>query len=112
MVPALGQKDHRVYKLGGPGVTFDVLASKIAEISSNCAIPRIRFATAPAAKTPYADLLEGNSPVALDTKSTPAIDALLKLLIGERAIVTFLRGVGLRRHAIIPLEIPNREEES
>ncbi len=42
----------------------------------------------------------------------PAVDALHKLLpgdrIGERAIVTFLRGVELRRHAIIPLEMPAR----
>jgi hypothetical protein len=40
------------------------------------------------------------------------VDALHKLLtadrIGERAIVTFLRGVELRRHAIIPLEMPAR----
>jgi hypothetical protein len=41
------------------------------------------------------------------------MDALHKLLtgdrIGERAIITFLRGVELRRHAIIPLETPGRE---
>jgi hypothetical protein len=40
------------------------------------------------------------------------VDALHKLLtgdrIGERAIITFLRGVEVRRHAIIPLEMPSR----
>jgi hypothetical protein len=48
--------------------------------------------------------------LALDGSPTPGVDALHKLLtgerVGERAIVTFLRGVELRRHAIIPLEIP------
>ena len=48
--------------------------------------------------------------LALDDAPTPAVDALHKLLtadrIGERAIVTFLRGVEVRRHAIIPLEMP------
>ncbi len=54
-----------------------------------------------------AGLLEGDIVVALDGVATPAVDALHKLLtgdrIGERAIITFLRGVELRRHAIIPL---------
>jgi len=62
-----------------------------------------------------AGLLEGDILVALDDKPTPAIDALHKQLtgdrIGERAIVTFLRGVELRRHAIIPLELPNHNKE-
>lgn len=57
-----------------------------------------------------AGLLEGDILLALDGVATPAVDALHKLLtgdrIGERAIVTFLRGVELRRHAIIPLEMP------
>jgi S1-C subfamily serine protease len=57
-----------------------------------------------------AGLVEGDVLLALDGASTPAVDALHKLLtsdrIGERAIVTFLRGVELRRHAIIPLETP------
>lgn len=57
-------------------------------------------------------LVEGDIVVALDGVETPAVDALHKLLtadrIGERAIVTFLRGVELRRHAIIPLEMPDR----
>ena len=57
-----------------------------------------------------AGLLGGDIVVALDGTATPAVDALHKLLtgdrIGERAIVTFLRGVELRRHAIIPLETP------
>jgi S1-C subfamily serine protease len=57
-----------------------------------------------------AGLLEGDIILALDGVPTPAVDALHKLLtgdrIGERAIVTFLRGVELRRHAIIPLETP------
>jgi S1-C subfamily serine protease len=59
-----------------------------------------------------AGLLEGDILLALDGVPTPAVDALHKLLtgerIGERAIVTFLRGVELRRHAIIPLESPGR----
>jgi S1-C subfamily serine protease len=59
-----------------------------------------------------AGLAEGDVIVALDGASTPAVDSLHKLLtsdrIGERAIVTFLRGVELRRHAIIPLEMPGR----
>jgi S1-C subfamily serine protease len=59
-----------------------------------------------------AGLQEGDIMVALDAAPTPAVDALHKLLtadrIGERAIVTFLRGVEVRRHAIIPLEMPGR----
>ena len=59
-----------------------------------------------------AGLLEGDILVALDGIATPAVDSLHKLLtadrIGERAIVTFVRGVELRRHAIIPLEMPER----
>jgi S1-C subfamily serine protease len=59
-----------------------------------------------------AGLLEGDIILSLDAASTPAVDALHKLLtgdrIGERAIVAFLRGVELRRHAIIPLETPSR----
>jgi S1-C subfamily serine protease len=57
-----------------------------------------------------AGLLEGDIILALDGASTPAVDALHKLLtaerIGERGIVSFLRGVEVRRHAIIPLEMP------
>jgi S1-C subfamily serine protease len=57
-----------------------------------------------------AGLVEGDIVLSLDGVSTPAVDALQKLLtsdrIGERAIVCFLRGVELRRHAIIPLEVP------
>jgi len=57
-----------------------------------------------------AGLLEGDILLKLDEHATPAVDALHKQLtadrIGERAIVTFLRGVELRRHAIIPLETP------
>jgi S1-C subfamily serine protease len=59
-----------------------------------------------------AGLLEGDVLLALDGIPTPAVDSLHKLLtgdrIGERAIMTFLRGVELRRHAIIPLETPGR----
>ena len=59
-----------------------------------------------------AGLVEGDVLLAFDGASTPAVDSLHRLLtsdrIGERAIVTFLRGVELRRHAIIPLEIPDR----
>lgn len=57
-----------------------------------------------------AGLIEGDILLALDGVPTPNIDVLHKALtgdrIGERAIVTFLRGVELRRHAIIPLETP------
>ena len=60
-----------------------------------------------------AGLVEGDIVVAFDGATTAAVDSLHKLLtsdrIGERAIVTFLRGVELRRHAIIPLETPGRE---
>jgi len=65
--------------------------------------------TSPAAR---AGLVEGDIVIALDGEPTTAVDGLHKLLtadrIGERAIVTFLRGVELRRHAIIPLEMPGR----
>jgi S1-C subfamily serine protease len=58
-----------------------------------------------------AGLVEGDILLSLDAVSTPAVDALHKVLtadrIGERAIVAFLRGVELRRHAIIPLETPS-----
>lgn len=57
-----------------------------------------------------AGLLEGDIVLALDEVPTPAVEALHKILtaerIGERAIVMFLRGVEIRRHAIIPLEMP------
>jgi S1-C subfamily serine protease len=66
----------------------------------------------PGSPASRAGLLEGDILIALDGVSTPAVDSLHKLLsgdrIGERAIVTFLRGVELRRHAIIPLEMPPR----
>jgi len=59
-----------------------------------------------------AGLVEGDILLALDGAPTQAVDALHKQLtgdrIGERAIVTFLRGVELRRHAIIPLEMPSK----
>jgi S1-C subfamily serine protease len=59
-----------------------------------------------------AGLVEGDIILSLDGAPTPAVDALHKLLtgdrIGERAIVAFLRGVEVRRHAIIPLETPSR----
>ena len=60
-----------------------------------------------------AGLAEGDVLLALDGAPTPNVDALHKLLtgdrVGERAIVAFLRGVEMRRHAIIPLEIPGRD---
>ncbi|MEO6002335.1 MAG: trypsin-like peptidase domain-containing protein [Opitutus sp.] len=63
-----------------------------------------------------AGLVEGDIVIALDDAPTPAVDALHKLLtadrIGERAIITFLRGVEVRRHAIIPLEMPSRGEKA
>jgi S1-C subfamily serine protease len=66
----------------------------------------------PGSPAALAGLAEGDLLVALDGAPTPSVDALHKLLtgdrVGERAIVTFLRGVELRRHAIIPLEIPAR----
>jgi S1-C subfamily serine protease len=59
-----------------------------------------------------AGLVEGDILLALDGIPTPAVDSLHKLLtgdrIGERAILTFLRGVELRKHAIIPDEMPAR----
>jgi S1-C subfamily serine protease len=59
-----------------------------------------------------AGLQEGDILLALDGVATPSVDALHKQLtgdhIGERAIVTFLRGVEVRRHAIIPLETPGK----
>jgi S1-C subfamily serine protease len=59
-----------------------------------------------------AGLAEGDIILSLDAAATPAVDSLHKALtgdrIGERAIVAFLRGVELRRHAIIPLETPPR----
>jgi S1-C subfamily serine protease len=66
----------------------------------------------PGSPAVLAGLAEGDILLALDGVATPAIDSLHRLLtgdrIGERAIVTFLRGVELRRHAIIPLETPGR----
>ncbi len=60
-----------------------------------------------------AGLAEGDILLAFDDAVTPSVDALHKRLtgdhIGERAIVALLRGVELRRHAIIPLEMPGRE---
>jgi S1-C subfamily serine protease len=59
-----------------------------------------------------AGLQEGDILIALDDQATPSVDALHRALtgdrVGERAIVSFLRGVELRRHAIIPLEVPSR----
>jgi S1-C subfamily serine protease len=66
----------------------------------------------PGSPAVLAGLAEGDILLALDGVATPAIDSLHRLLtgdrIGERAIVTFLRGVEIRRHAIIPLETPGR----
>lgn len=60
-----------------------------------------------------AGLVEGDIVVAFDGSPTPTVNDLHKFLtsdrIGERAIITFLRGVELRRHAIIPLETQGRE---
>jgi S1-C subfamily serine protease len=59
-----------------------------------------------------AGLAEGDILLSLDGSPTPTVDALHKLLtgdrIGERAILGFLRGAEFRRHAIIPLEVPGR----
>ena len=66
----------------------------------------------PSSPAARAGLAEGDILVALDGAPTPSVDALHKLLtgerIGERAILTILRGVELRRHAVIPLESPSR----
>lgn len=66
----------------------------------------------PGSPASRAGLLEGDIILGIDGEPTPAVDALHKQLtgdlIGERAIVSFLRGVELRRHAIIPLEVPAR----
>ena len=68
----------------------------------------------PGSPASRAGLVEGDVLLALDDAPTPAVDSLHKLLtadrIGERALVAFLRGVELRRHAIIPLEMPGRPE--
>ncbi|MGA3006780.1 MAG: trypsin-like peptidase domain-containing protein [Opitutaceae bacterium] len=67
----------------------------------------------PASPASRAGLLEGDILLALDGTPAPTVDALHKLLtgdrIGERAIISLLRGVELRRQAIIPLEMPGRE---
>ena len=66
----------------------------------------------PASPADRAGLVEGDIVLALDGSPTTAVDSLHKLLtsdrIGERAIITFLRGAELRRHAVIPLETPAR----
>ena len=60
-----------------------------------------------------AGLVEGDILIALDGEPITTVDALHKRLtgdlIGERAIVTLLRGIEQRRHAIIPLEVPPRK---
>ncbi len=64
----------------------------------------------PGSPASRAGLLESDILLALDDTPAPTVDTLHKLLtgdrIGERAIITFLRGIELRRHAIIPLEMP------
>jgi S1-C subfamily serine protease len=59
-----------------------------------------------------AGLRESDIVLGFDGTPTPTVDALLKQLtgdrIGESASLTLLRGVELRRHAIIPLEMPGR----
>jgi S1-C subfamily serine protease len=59
-----------------------------------------------------AGLRESDIVLGFDGTPTPTVDALLKQLtgdrIGESASLTLLRGVELRRHAIIPLEMPSR----
>ena len=66
----------------------------------------------PGSPASRAGLMEGYIILGIDAAKTPAVDALHKELtgdrIGERAIVALLRGVELRRHAIIPLEMPAR----
>ncbi len=59
-----------------------------------------------------AGLKEGDILLALDAAPTPTADALHKALtgdrIGERSLIAFLRGTELRRHAIVPVEMPVR----
>jgi len=59
-----------------------------------------------------AGLKEGDILLALDATPTPTADALHKALtgdrIGERSLIAFLRGTELRRHAIVPVELPVR----
>ena len=64
----------------------------------------------PGSPASRAGLLENDVLLALEGADTPSVDALHKLLtgdrIGVRALVSFLRGAELRRHAIIPQEMP------
>ena len=57
-----------------------------------------------------AGLQEGDIVIALDDRTTPTVDALHRALtgerIGQRSLIALLRGVELRRHAIIPQEMP------
>jgi len=66
----------------------------------------------PGSPADRAGLVEGDVLLALNDAKVSTIDALHKLLTGERSgrrcVVTFLRGVELRRHAIFPQEMPGR----
>ena len=57
-----------------------------------------------------AGLNEGNVVISLAGVPTPTPDALHRVLtgdrVGERTLVAFLRGSELRRHAIVPQEMP------
>lgn len=58
-----------------------------------------------------AGLREGDIVIGLDDHPTPTVDALHRALtgdrVGQRSLVAFLRGVELRRHAIVPAEHPS-----
>ena len=111
-------KDGRIRRsfigLGGQNVPLIRKVARYHHIAQETGVLVVSIEKASPADR--AGLVEGDIVVALDGLPTPAVDSLHKLLtgdrIGERAIITFLRGVELRRHAIIPLEMPNREQSA
>jgi S1-C subfamily serine protease len=107
-------KDGRIRRsfIGLAGQTVPLLRKLIHHHRLNQETGVLVAGLEPNSPASRAGLLEGDVLLALDGLPTTAVDSLHKLLtgdrIGERAIVSFLRGVELRRHAIIPLEMPGR----
>ena len=105
-------KDGRIRRsfigLGGQNVPLIRKVARYHHVAQETGV--LVVGTEPGSPADRAGLVNGDIVVALDGFPTTAVDSLHKLLtadrIGERAIVTFLRGVELRRHAIIPLETP------